>query len=71
VKHKKIKGKGISDKHNKRTLTPGGEEQVALLVFCNITSSVPRLEWDGGERSVVLPRPFLSLLYRIVNKGIS
>jgi len=49
VKHKKIKGKGIADKQNKRTLTPGGEEQVALLVFCNRASSVPRLEWEGRE----------------------
>ena len=50
MKHKKIKRKGSADKQNKRTLTPGGEEQVALLVFGNIASSVPRLEWDGeGE----------------------
>ena len=71
MKHKEIKGKGIADKQNKRTLTPGGEEQVALLVFCNRASSVPRLEWDGEERNVVLQRPFLSLLYRIVDKGVS
>ena len=58
MKHKKIKGKGIADKHNKRTLTPGGEEQVALLVFCNIASSVPRLEWDGGGRGVLFFKGF-------------
>ena len=28
--------------------------------------------WSGrGERNVVLQRPFLSLLYRIVDKGVS
>ena len=53
MKHKKIKGKGIADKQNNRTLTPGGEEQVALLAFCNIASSVPRLEWDGGTEDLL------------------
>jgi hypothetical protein len=37
----KDKGRGIADKQDKRTLTPGGEEQVVLLVICNIASSVP------------------------------
>ena len=53
MKHKKIKGKGIADKQNKRTLIPGGEEQVALFFFCNIASSVPGLEWDEGERGML------------------
>src|SRR6267154_5386987 len=50
------------------TLTPGGEEQVAYLVFCKYASSVPRSEW---ERCVVLQELFLSWLYRIENKGMS
>ena len=40
-----------------RTLTPGGEEQVAYLVFYMYASSVPRFEW---ERCVVLQELFLS-----------
>jgi hypothetical protein len=51
-----------------RTLTPGGEEQVAYLVFCKYASSVPRSEW---ERCVVLQELFLSWLYRTENKGVS
>lgn len=50
------------------TLTPGGEEQVAYLVFCKYASSVPKSEW---ERCVVLQELFLSWLYRIENKGMS
>jgi len=52
----------------KGTLTPGGEEQVAYLVFCKYASSVPRSEW---ERCVVLQELFLSWFYRMENKGVS
>jgi hypothetical protein len=52
----------------KETLTPGGEEQVAYLVFCKYASSVPRSEW---ERCVVLQELFLSWFYRMENKGVS
>jgi hypothetical protein len=42
-----------------------GKNKWLNLVFCSYASSVPRSEWDGGERwVVVLQRPFLSLLYR-------
>jgi hypothetical protein len=53
VKHKKIKGGGLQINMIKRALTPRGEEQVALLAFCNIASSVPRLEWDGGTEDLL------------------
>jgi len=54
-----------ADKQSKGTLTPRGKNKWLNLVFCSNASSVPRSEWDGGERwVVVLQRPFLSLLYR-------
>jgi hypothetical protein len=42
-----------------------GKNKWLNLVFCSYASSVPRSEWDGGERwVVVLQGPFLSWLYR-------
>ena len=60
-KTKKITGRGIANKHDKRTLTPGVEEQAALFVFCNIASSVPRLEWDGKKEECCFSKAFPEL----------
>ena len=50
---------------NNEVLTPGGEEQVAILVFCKLMpSSVPRSDWEG-EEVLFFQGPFLSWLYRI------
>ena len=58
----------VADKQNKETLSPGGEEQVAYLVFCKLLlSSVPRSDWEG-EEVLFYQEAFLSKLYRIVRQ---
>ena len=50
---------------NKLTLTPGGEEQVALSCFLQAFAFISSQVRLGGEEVLFFQEPFLGWLYRI------
>ena len=52
VETQKDKRNGDADKHSKDTLTPGGEEQVAFLVFCKYAFFSSQVGVGMGEKRV-------------------
>ena len=72
MKHKKIKGKGLQINRIVGHLPQEGKNKWLYLFFANIELlQFPGWSGMGRERNVILQRSFLSLLYRIVDKGVS